>query len=419
MQNTYLQEVVQQTAALEEDLSPRRKQKRSLMPSPPPHRGGGAPAPAEVSDTSAVDVRVTGFWRFKNVVVPPNAYVVHTRRGYTKPLHIGMGLSFRFKPHLDAYLVIPATMQTIIINASCICKERQGLFVQGYMQWIIDDFSKAYTKLDFSDPFDPMKVVNVQLREQAEATIKDAVATMSIDDVLSDKQPIIEELTRRLRAVAEGEAGLGIRIVTVQIKEAVVSSAKLWEMLQRPFRAQRARDARLAALESEGEIKQREDEAARVAAELEIARETSIAKMRGEAESESFTQAQQEKERRMHLEAEMMERSEAHQRRIMEQEMAVERGKLEHQLALTALKAEAHARHRQKEIELDAAAQAVAAALSEAQLHAQLIERLPEIAGKLPRAEHQTTLQLKGGDALGDFLETLLTRLKGIGGAEK
>jgi hypothetical protein len=83
-----------------------------------------------------------------------------------------------------------------------------------------------------------MRVVNVQLREQAEAAIKDKVATMGIDEVLSDKQPIIEELTARLRSVAEGEGGsdkgLGLRIVAVQIKEAVVSSKRVWENLQKP-----------------------------------------------------------------------------------------------------------------------------------------------------------------------------------------
>ena len=41
-----------------------------------------------------------------------------------------------------------------------------------------------------------------QRREQAEATVKDTVASMGIDAVLADKQPIIEELTRRLRLVA-------------------------------------------------------------------------------------------------------------------------------------------------------------------------------------------------------------------------
>src|SRR5437868_3980040 len=105
-----------------------------------------------------------------------------------------------------------------------------------------------------------MRVVNVQLREQAEAAIKDKVSTMKIDEVLADKQPIIEELTTRLRTTAEGTGGggLGLKIVTVQIKEAVVSSTRLWENLQKPFRAERERLARMAELETERQINVRE-----------------------------------------------------------------------------------------------------------------------------------------------------------------
>ena len=61
--------------------------------------------------------------------------------------------------------------------------------MQGYVQWIVADFATAYKKLDFTDVEDPMRVVDVQLREQAEAAIEDKVATTGIDEVLSDKQP--------------------------------------------------------------------------------------------------------------------------------------------------------------------------------------------------------------------------------------
>ena len=151
-----------------------------------------------------VDYRITGFWHWKTVVVPPNVYVVHTRRGHAEPLHLGLGVSFRYDPATDAFLVVPAAVQTLLINARCICAERQGVLVQAYVQWVVDDIRTAYRKLDFSDSTDPMRIVNVQLREQAEAAIKDKVATMPIDAILTDKQPIIEELTHRLRGVAEG-----------------------------------------------------------------------------------------------------------------------------------------------------------------------------------------------------------------------
>src|SRR5690242_19832112 len=47
-----------------------------------------APGPAEPVPAASVDVRVTGWWRWKTVIVPPNAHVVHTRRGHERPLHI-------------------------------------------------------------------------------------------------------------------------------------------------------------------------------------------------------------------------------------------------------------------------------------------------------------------------------------------
>src|SRR6185369_10561025 len=102
---------------------------------------GPPPAPVAPasggSGSSAVDVRITGFARWKTVLVPPNAFVVHTRRGHAEPLHIGLGISFRYRPATDSFLVVPGAMQTILINAFCICRELQGVVVQAYVQWII------------------------------------------------------------------------------------------------------------------------------------------------------------------------------------------------------------------------------------------------------------------------------------------
>ncbi|NJL59631.1 MAG: hypothetical protein HC887_08285 [Desulfobacteraceae bacterium] len=135
-------------------------------------------------------VRETGFWLWKNVIVPPNAYVVHTRIGRKEPITIGLGVSFRYNPYKDAYLVVPAAMQTIGVVANCITQEKQGINILAYLQWQIDDFSVAYRKLDFSDPRDPLGIVNAQLSEQAEAAIKDKISTMSVEEVLTDKAPI-------------------------------------------------------------------------------------------------------------------------------------------------------------------------------------------------------------------------------------
>lgn len=403
MDNEYLQQVVQNKAEVENQL--RSKRLGSVV-------RGFAPAP----DAPAVETRRTGMLWWRSVVVPPNAYVVHTRRGHAEPITIGLGKSFRYNPRTDAYLAVPAALQTIVINARCICRERQGLLVQAYVQWTIDDFATAYRKLDFSDPYDPMQVVNVQLQEQAEATIKDTVATMSIDAVLDDKQPIIEELTRRLRAVTEGgpdRAGLGLRIVTVQIKEAVVSSTRLWKDLQRPFRSERAKTARLAELSSQAEVRAREDADARTEAEERIAREAAIARRTAEEAAAAFDLDVQEAARRAQVEADLAAQRAEQQRIIIEREAEVERLKLQLRLANARLEAEARHEDALRDLALEERRQTIQNAIEPNQVRARLVEALPAITAALPRPEKQTTVTVGDAAGVAGMLRGLLKVVEG------
>jgi regulator of protease activity HflC (stomatin/prohibitin superfamily) len=417
--NDYLDQVVRQQKQVEYDLRA-RKCAAPMLSNPGASRSAAPeddgtrvfePVAGGAVGGNAVEVHISGFWRWKNVVVPPNAYVVHTRRGGVEPLHCGLGVSFRFDPVTDSYLVVPSAMQTIIINANCICREKQGILVQGYVQWIIEDFKTAYRKLDFSDALDPMRVVNVQLREQAEAAIKDVVATMSIDGVLADKQPIIKELTTRLRHVAEGDGndkGLGLRIVQVQIKEAVVSSPRVWEMLQRPFRAERAKEARLAELTHQALVESREAEAEKAQAAQRIATEAEVARLTAEAASAAFDREQVERVRRAKAEAETLAQTIAHEREKLEKEAAITRLRLEQQLIEEGMRQEAQNRQVEKEIGFEAARRKIDNDLSATALQKQLIESLPTIAEKMPHPKELKTLQLGGTDSLGALVAGLL-----------
>jgi hypothetical protein len=432
--NEYLDQVVAQQERLEQDL---RVKRSAPAPASAAMSGAGpsrrqrihAPDTAGPSGTSAVDVRVSGFWRWKTVLVPPNAFVVHTRRGHGDPLHVGLGTSFRFDPARDSYLVVPGAMQTILINAYCICRELQGLVVQAYVQWIIQDFATAYRKLDFSDGDDPMRLVNIQLREQAEAAIKDKVATMSVHEVLSDKQPIVEELTARLRAMAEGagdqqasaDRGLGLRIVTVQIKEAIVSSARLWENLQKPFRSEQGRIARLAELQAEEAITERELSAARVQETQRLATERELDELRAGNEAATYDRQAGEKIRRAQTEqeaarrlAELASETALHELRLErergEQELAAgrERAEREQELARLALEGElalqrarVDAEHASALLELERAR--VRAGIdneaSPQSLQAKLIDSLPEIVAKLPKPAELRAVTINGHQA--------------------
>ena len=416
--NVYLDQVVQQKEQLEDDLRNRRM-KRAQMPV---RAMGGAPAaPLEAASTvttaNAADVRITGWWRWKNVIVPPNAYVVHSRRGREKPVTIGLGKSFRFDPITDAFLVVPSAMQTIVIQANSICRERQGILVQAYVQWIIDDFEVAYRKLDFSDADDPMKIVNVQLREQAEAAIKDKVATLSIDDVLADKQPIIEELTARLRAVAEGsgdgDTGLGLRIVTVQIKEAVVSSTRVWEMLQRPFRAERDREARLVELDNSSAVAAREAEAQQATAKLQIEAKAERARLELAAESERLDRERKEQVRRAKLDAEAREETLALERTRLTQD--AELARLAQQVELDAAEQQAQSDRRRHEqtVAIEAARRQIDNDRSPQAVRMAMVEALPAVAKALPSAPELRSLSI-GDASLASALKTIVETLRTV-----
>jgi flotillin len=406
-----------------------------------------SPSTVEAPAGNAVDVRITGWWRWRTVIVPPNVHVVHTRRGHDKPLHIGLGVSFGFNPAKDSFLVVPGTMQTILINAHCICRELQGLLVQGYVQWIVADFATAYKKLDFTDVEDPMRVVNVQLREQAEAAIKDKVATMGIDEVLSDKQPIIEELTARLRNVAEGEGtdkGLGLRIVTVQIKEAVVSSKRVWENLQKPFRAERARVARLAELDAETVISARERVAERERETAQLDADAEIAKLRAQHEATVFDRDQQETARRVHREQEVARETaaqvhetalhtaelekvrvarEAEVARVRTKEQVdAQRSNVESQIAIQDLQRAAANRQTEAELRFTETRQRIANETSAGNLHARLIEALPLVAEKLPKPNELKSISIGNGagghdgQALASLIAQMLAIVDGFRG---
>jgi SPFH domain / Band 7 family len=443
VKNEYLDQVREQQQRLEVDLKARKAMAPAQMQAQNvlPMRRAAAAAVAERTGT-AVDVRITGFWRWKTVIVPPNAYVVHTRRGHAQPLHIGLGVSFRFDPALDSFIVAPGAMQTIIINAHCICRELQGLLVQGYVQWIIEDFATAYRKLDFTDAEDPMRVVNVQLREQAEAAIKDKVATMSIDAVLSDKQPIIEELTARLRHVAEGggggDKGLGLRIVTVQIKEAVVSSARLWESLQTPFRSERERVARLASLGTEEALAQRELEVEQTRERTRLESDGELAMLRARKDAEVYDREQAERLRRQQREEEAARQLAVERQQSALQTAELEKARLAVEAELTKLKQEVEAarlkrdalaraevsdvqsaathRQAQAELELLETRQRILNGLTPANLQARLVELLPDIAEKLPKPNELRSVSIggSGGSQDGQGVATLVAQMMAL-----
>jgi flotillin len=377
-QNEYLQQVMDSQQVIEKQL------KRKVALTPGSNQNGGS---------SILNYKITGFWRFKNVIVPPNMYVVHTRRGLQKPLSMGLGISFKYDPIRDSFLVVPSAMQTIVVNANGICKERQGIVVQSYVQWIIDDFSIAYQKLDFSDPVDPMSVVNIQLREQAEAVIKDVVSTMSIDTILSDKSPITKGLTSRLRELADG---LGLKIVTVQIKEAVVSSTNLWDNLQKPFRSERAKVARLAELKNEEEVSNKEILVKKQFALQNIQQKSEIASREAQVKANAFNAAHEERIRRAKLEAEQRQKMVQLELQKIEADALLNESRQKLEIQIERMQFEFQMVKEEQQIDHLRLRHQIENDVSPSKVQVHLIESLPSIVNNLPQPNELTSISLGG-----------------------
>ncbi|GAA1759204.1 SPFH domain-containing protein [Luedemannella helvata] len=443
--NAYLDQVVARQEALEQDLRVKRSAPAPAAAMAPQRARvlgfAQQAAPPPTPSSGAVGVRVTGVGPWKTVLVPPNAFVVHTRRGHAEPLHMGLGVSFRYRPRTDSFMVVPGAMQTIVISARCICEELQGVLVQAYVQWIIEDIGTAYRKLDFSDTEDPMRLINLQLKEQAEAAIKDKVATMGVREVLSDKQPIIEELTARLRDVAEGSGdanrGLGLRIVTVQIKEAVVSSSRLWENLQGPYRADQRRVARLAELAADASVTERELAAERTRTSQRLENDRQVAELQARHEAARFDREAEEKVRRAErdrvdeqLLADLAHEGAQHALRLSrerhdaEQEFARERAgaaarlaglELDAELARTRARAEAGHQGALLELERARVQAEIDNGQSPASVQAKLIDALPDIVARLPKPDELRSVTIGGADQT--TVAGLVTELAAVVGA--
>jgi hypothetical protein len=215
--------------------------------------------------------------------------------------------------------------------------------------------------------------------------------------VLSDKQPIIEELTSRLRAVAEGN--LGLRIVTVQIKEAVVSSTRVWENLQSPYRAVKNQEARLAELEAEEIIaaqQAKNDTAA-------FDRQATEQLRRGEREQQDARKlASQRDETRGHtlrLETERHAQEAEIGRLRLEMEHMLQQLKLDYELASLTARAENENSIKLMEIERSRMRQEINNGQTAEAIQARLIASLPEIVSRLPKPAELRTVNLSGADS--------------------
>jgi hypothetical protein len=211
-----------------------------------------------------------------------------------------------------------------------------------------------------------------------------------------------------------------LRIVTVQIKEAVVSSSQLWQNLQKPYRAEQQRLARLAELAAEEAVAVREMTTARERETQRIEADRELADLRARHEAATFDREAAERVRRSTREqedaralADLDSATRLHELRLerergaeeletgqqrLEQQHTLRRLEQDGQLGLVHASAQAAHEDELLELERERLRAAIANNQTPANLQARLIGSLPEIMAQLPKPAELRSVSIGGPD---------------------
>lgn len=182
------------------------------------------------------------------VTIAPNEYVVHTRLGKIK--NQGLGKTFLLYPFIDSYIKFSITPRKINFYADNITLEKQGVGIDGFLIWSIEDGEKAYKKIGDSDSTS-LDSLSLQLIDIAVSIARNAISNMILDEVLKNREVLVEKLSLQLSNVI---VDWGLKIETIEIKEVRILSETLFESMQAPFRNEQLKLAEHSRLEAKQSI---------------------------------------------------------------------------------------------------------------------------------------------------------------------
>ena len=181
---------------------------------------------------------------FGIVTIAPNEYVVHTRSG--KIMNQGLGKTFFLMPYIDSYIKFSITPRKINFYADNVTQEKQGVGIDGFLIWSIDDGERAYKKIDSYDQ-DAIGNLSLQLIDISVSIARNAISNMTLNEVLTNREELVDRLQVQLSSII---IDWGLKIEAIEIKEVRVLSETLFESMQAPFRNEQLRIAELSRLEA-------------------------------------------------------------------------------------------------------------------------------------------------------------------------
>jgi len=242
------------------------------------------------------------------VSINPDEFVIHYGRGGLIK-HSGRGVSFFCWPG-ETYIAVPSTIRDVNYCADQITVEKQGVRVQGFLAYRIDDFELAYQTLDLRsrtarvlmsaeksieatdystktsetvyklDPNDPLAKTDLILRRLAESVVRHEVSNKTVDQMIGERESVIDSMKEQ---IAPTVAKWGLTVETIEFTEVWIRSKTLFQDMQAEYRNEIRKKAEQSTSETEREV-----------TETKLENEREIARMDAEAKRDSRIVASKE-----------------------------------------------------------------------------------------------------------------------------
>jgi regulator of protease activity HflC (stomatin/prohibitin superfamily) len=305
-------------------------------------------------------------------IFDPNIFYVHLRKGKAKKQGEG-GMVIRI-PFLDRILAVDRTVQQLNISAeSVLSKEKQKIRLSAVLQWQADNAIATINNVTW-------KEIPNRLTAIIESVIRTACAQLSVEEILEERQLIIEAIKKELIDIV---SEWGLKVVTVELVDVVVVNESFLRDMSKPREAEMHRLAQIALIEADQATGTRDIERSKVLRHQEIDRD----KLVGVKEQEQLRMIQEAEKAREQSVLEIALQKDLMQKKYEKQQAEVDAAK---DLEVAKLGAEAQKQRKIKE-EVEVQAQRI---LQEAKASAEKISITAEAeAGQILKV---TSAQAEG-----------------------
>jgi regulator of protease activity HflC (stomatin/prohibitin superfamily) len=305
-------------------------------------------------------------------IFDPNVFYVHLRRGKARKQGEG-GMVVRI-PFFDRILAVDRTVQQLNISAeSVLSKEKQKIRLSAVLLWQADNAIATINNVTW-------KEIPNRLTAIIESVIRTACAQLSVEEILQERQLIIEAIKKELIDIV---SEWGLKIVSVELVDVVVVNESFLRDMSKPREAEMHRLAQIALIEADQATGTRDIERTKVLRAQEIERDRLV----GVKEQEQLRDIQETEKQREQSVLEIELQKALMQKKYEKQQAEVEASK---DLEVAKLNAEAEKQRKIKE-EVEVQAQRI---LQEAQAEAEKINVTAEAeAGQILKV---TSAQAEG-----------------------